>query len=373
MPRSNSELLLLAFLVLSGCSALQVEVPDDSVPMLRAAATGFLIPGAQENLWISRPVGDSSELRSNLPWIDPRSRLRLESETKEAVFESNVWENTGFGAAAMFWEFTGDGPFRLRGLLRWNASAPFCLTNPLWIDDSLDAPVEPGEPLRIDTSTLLADLPMRWPRLAGYDSTTQRALASHPDSLASLLEDWRNLNLQRKRSPQVKIGATLADTSKTWQELDTGSLRGILRNSLRAFVGVHVGDTLHPAVYSWNFLVFRLESRPSLPYFVSQRSVRWPREFQWIGSDFSSQYPATTDNRLVLRVPLPYALDSGSTQAIQIAGTCPSFVTWQRLGFSSRLSRPNGNLDPLDGYLCLLKPHRIDFPLAPATSYRHEY
>lgn len=343
--------------------------------MLRAAGTGFLLQEGVNTLHLSRPVSDSAELEIQLPWIDPRSRLCLESDADKSFLACTSLEDTrrGLHAEADFYGKPGAAQLRLHGNLQWNASSPFSLANPVWIYESMDAPVEAGEALAIDTTTLLADLPMRWPRLAGCDSTEQRSLAAKPDSVTRLLDDWRALNLQRKRSPQVKVGATLADTSRPWQELDTTSLRRILQDSLRAFVAVQVGDTLHPALYSWNFLVFDLDSPPTLPYFVDQRQpyAHWPPSPWNIRADNTAQYPPSWYKRLFLRVSLPFADDSGSVEALQITGSCPAFQTWRQYGFSNRLSRPHGNLDPLDGYLCLLKPHRINFPLAPAASYRH--
>lgn len=39
----------------------------------------------------------------------------------------------------------------------------------------------------------------------------------------------------------------------------------------------------------------------------------------------------------------------------------------------SCLPRAHGNLTPLDGYLCQLSPHGIDFPLALAAAHSHKY
>lgn len=383
MSKSNSEPLLACLLLaLGGCSALQVATPEEGTAQIRASMGIMAMPsryGSDLDYEVARPLTDSLEEAPQLEWIDwKRSSFTLscsDSNGKIKNLSQSIYSNDGLKYAGNGNCFDPASIIRsAHGTLRWNASSPFSLAQPLWVEDSFDLSPQLGEAVRIRDGILRSSIELRWPRLALAPKDSLQAWSTRPDSLMAWQADWERLCARRNRDSRVDIDPRRDSSSRyTYRPLDTAALRLLMLDSASVRVALQPRDTiwlpverdrwisieypvapLHPVIAS---------SRTSLPTyaggFLSIRNRNWysskdaylylPHQTQWVYYWVDHQYQQQ-DTAYSYRT------------MIQIAGTCPAFAQWYTYGSGTRLQAPIGNVAPFDGYFCHLQPDTLSFP-----------
>lgn len=375
MSKPKSDLLLaLSLALLGGCDALRTPVPVDPESPLRASLTGFLVEGTSPTIYFARPIDGPAEVELLLPWIDlGASRLFAEQVVSSGFIDSSragISHMQGLRGAAVLWDLRPSMRVdRIRGSLRWNASAPYRMSDDEMVTDPVDLRPQAGARVRFLHDGVRGDLCLRWPKLAmaRYDSLRIWSRAS--DSVVAFRNDWMALSLGRG-DPAARI--LLLDTASRpgvyrYFDPDTSVMRRVMagESGQKAFLAgdsiwlpndrwatVLVGsnvDGIHRVFVNQSISVTSNTSAFSIPSALNGTTLELARPDAPMEFGFRDLYGGSRSSRPV-RV------------MIQIAGTCPAFEDWRRYGSTDRWHRPTGNVAPFDGYLCEIFPDTISFP-----------
>jgi len=326
---------------------------------------------------VTRPLTDSLEEAPLLEWIDPkRSSLTLScSDSKGAVRNLRESIQSGNGLKSSGSNSCNDPYPTIRsvhGTLRWNASAPFTLAQPLWVEDSFALSPQSSEAVRFRDGILRSAIELRWPRLALATKDSLQAWSTRPDSLMAWQADWERLCAGRNRDPRVDILPQGKSSSRyTYAPLDTASLRLLMVDSASVRVALQPSDSIWLPVERDRWISIEYPVAPLHPVIASSMTSR---PTYWIGflpirSRYSSGnadlYLPHQNQWVYYWVDHPYQqLDTAQSYrtTIQIAGTCPAFAQWHTYGSGTRQQAPIGNVAPFDGYFCSLQPDTLSFP-----------
>lgn len=380
MSKSNSDAFLVCLiLTLGGCSALQVATPEEGTAQIRASMGIMAMPfrnGSDLDYEVARPLTDSLEEAPLLEWIDrKRSSLALtcsDSNGKIRTRSQSFYSDNGLKSTGGSRCYDPYPTIRsVHGTLRWNASTPFSLAQPLWVEDSFDLVPQQGEAVRFRDGILRAPLELRWPRLARAVGDSLQAWSKRPDSLLAWQADWEKLCALRGRDPRVDLDP-LGDSSSryTYGSLDTASLRLLMNDSASVRVALQPHDTIWLSVERDLWISIEYPKATLHPVIASGTTSR-----PTFSSGFLSLHKWHSSTSIFLYPPhatrwVHYWLNYESVQdtsdtlrtTIQVAGTCPAFAQWFTYGSGTRQHAPVGNVAPFDGYFCQLQPDTLSFP-----------
>ncbi|MEK7394398.1 MAG: hypothetical protein AAB214_17715, partial [Fibrobacterota bacterium] len=251
MSKSKSDIvrLLIASLALAGCDAMRVPEPGPSTSPLRAAFKGVVVSGRRYTaVEFSRPISDDAELSPNLPWFDDQNSnfIAVGSSFSSRISNPNsIIASSGLRAYSYI-DWPDTGTFRLRGVLKWNASAPFALSAGKDVVDAFDLQPELAERIVFQRGLVRADIGIRWPRLASARPESLVVWSKKTDSVSAFLRDWKDLCLARGAADE-KILAYNQKTSLPsfqWKLPDTGDIRRIMAGIDLAQTVFAAGDSI---------------------------------------------------------------------------------------------------------------------------------
>lgn len=371
MSKSKSDLLLaLSLALLGGCDALRAPVPDSPASPLRASFAGLLVEGAPPTIHLGRPVDDLSQTEYRFPWIDlGASRLVAEQALPSGSIDPSLAAFSilpGLKGVVLLWDLRlSTRVDRVRGSLRWNASAPYRVSEGGMVTDSFDLRPQAGARVGFRRDGVRGDLCLRWPKLASVRYDSLRKWAGVPDSVVAFRNDW--IALSRRRG-DTAARILLEDTyAYRYFDPETSILRRVLDGASAQKVFL-VGDSIWFPRDRWASLFVDAEVDAFRRVFVDLNA--------WGPSNASGFAMPSAANGTTLelarpRDPMEFRLrdlyhDNQSTRPIrvmvQIAGTCPAFDDWRGYGPTDRWHRPTGNVAPFDGYLCEIFPDTLSFP-----------
>lgn len=375
MPKSSFNLAGLVIALLTGCAALDVPLPSKGGESeIRATLTGFVRPGIEPHIFLSRPDCASDGRSPSWNWFDqPSSQLALEGKdstgtlltdsfptvvAQQRLRDSLSWSGNGRALAS---------DWRLRGRLHWNTAIPIATASSIWTEDSIDFRADSSEVLRLRRDSLEGDISLRWGRLASSTTDQRKAWAQSPDSLARLAREWNSLCRVRKTDSVILWGSHGSEVSGP---LDIVRLRLHLLDSLDASVLLAASDTIFPRLYNHTTTLWaRLQTPTSLPVlrwsasrqnalgFLKTSTVAWTSATSGAVSEVLFHIGTSTTSPC-----------SPSWTTIQLAGTCAAFRDWQHVNATSRDETPSGNVAPFDGYFCTQTLDTISFPEGDAQT-----
>jgi hypothetical protein len=395
---------LLSGVLLAGCIGPWDGSPQDGAPEIRAAVAVFVQPGRYGAATFSRPLDNPGEFGLTIPWIDFRNtQLTLDEGgrisaggplvSRSYPFDVDAYElnssstvETSLGTFNPMDSFKTDRTWRFHGHLRWNASSPLSVAQPLWVTDSVDAWGEfSTTPGFVRTAGALGPLELRWKTLAWAYPKTRSKWSTDPDSLSKLAGQWAALQTARGREARVLV---LDTTSRPmvwrWADLDTTLLRKVLAQNtanstpLRTVLATFsAGDTIWTPSDHGTWIQAAISGTQGMDIYFAHQQTEWTQDAR-ILADYSlattttQDWPGTGIGATLLPHPpdsLSWIFTLGSNSAyagygleLAVAGTCPSQRIWFHQGASSRTQLPHGNVGPLDGFVCEMHADTMRFP-----------
>jgi hypothetical protein len=258
---------------------------------------------------------------------------------------------------------------RIRGVLKWNSSAPYSISAGFGQRDSFDLVPQPGERRRFLRNAVRAEIALRWPKLALSSRDSLVRWSSRPESVQVFLDDWKRL-CQGRGLPSARL--LFCEPHRypevfEWIEPDSSIIRRIMNQNELAQVVFSAGDSVWMPTHEYGFMIASLDSVPSVP-------VASEYETRSIEYGFRFNVPSSTETRISLRMDdLVYfnlARNSWYVQTsqkpyritVQATPTCAAYKEWIYNGPSDRDHKPHGNVAPFDGYYCQLFPDTMSFP-----------
>jgi len=387
--------LPFAFAILCGCIGPWDATPSNDSPEIRAAVAVFIQAGHQANAHFSRPIDNPSEASLSVPWLDElHSEFFLEEPDRRSSIgtppsdslQFNLWSSeeepnlteTSFYSFGWLDTAAADSIWIFRGHLRWNASSPLSIADPLWVTDSFDAVAERStSPRFLRTGGMVGTLALRWNTLADADQTTRAEWAGDPDSLVKLVQEWTDLQASRNLDPRILApDTTQHPAAYVWGHLDTTLLRRILDpltvgGSVAAAVVFAANDTIWAPSDQPTWIQTSVFGTQGRDFYIAHQ-VAYERYYSSLAVATVSDWPGPPGVAMLL----PSSSDSGSVAwyiqgtewtgvrlELAVQGTCPSQMVWLHEGGSNRSQLPHGNVAPLDGFVCEVHTDTISFPL----------
>ncbi len=389
---ASSSRIVAGFLALglAGCVGPWNDLPSDKPVQIRATVAVFVRQGASSMATFSRPIDMGAETGMHVAWIDPsNSAFRIEENSPACrdslsyktsgsiptVYQSSNWSYTSSSNFSM--ASCGAGrTWRFRGHLRWNASSPFSVAEPLWVTDSVDTWGELSTTPNFLRGNLAGPLELRWSTLAQADSSTRTEWSRSPHELASLVNQWKWLQTARGREARVlALDTTSKPSAWRWFDLDTTLLRRAITSTyvLDVQTVFTAGDTIWLATdhNTWiQALATGIGAKDfyeamvlNSQYGYSLASIlpsEWSSRANWQSFVAANRWGEDTAQ---VWFRLPSKPMYSQRVELAVAGTCPGQRTFLHQGGSNRQQLPHGNAAPMDGFVCEVLTDTISFPL----------
>ena len=366
---------VVGLMLLAGCDALRVPVPEDRGTQIRATLTGFVGAGIAPEIWISRPYDSPVEVGAGLPWLQVEaSSLELAAIDSSGRLRTRVLEVQslpGFRGLFQSGNWSPWKAWRAQGELRWNASAPYSMDAAGWVVDSFSVDAQESESPLFDRTAVRGSIGLRWPRLAISEAESLLVWARIPDSVQSLRDDWKQLCAGRGLDDDRVLMWDTTGIQKAWRwkNIDTSDVRRLMEGRAAAETIFAAGDSIWIPLAGRSLVSIRLQAPLVRPFLLHEsRADRiGPTGLILPGSAPNGRvYPRDGSYSQMVYVldPRSHPVSSNAPIRIllQITGTCPAFQEWRKYGSTSRFQKSTGNVAPFDGYLCEVHPDTMSFP-----------
>jgi hypothetical protein len=359
--------------ILAGCIGPWDGLPDDTAVQIRAAAAVFVQPGKPAEAAFTRPLDGASESQATIPWIDAkdstlwveetcRDKTRSSSFTGLSYATSDKW-SASLASSTMDSCATGR-TWRFRGHLRWNASSPFSLADPLYATDSVDVQAETSTAPVFTRTGLYGSVETRWRELALSNDATRRRWSQSPDSLVALAARWKALQSRRGLASTVLYQSAPV-------ELDTALLRSVLSYTGIAMVALSPTDTLWLPSDRFSLVQANVAATTGFDFYRASLT-RWSRSsfsltdivvpFWAYDADWIAPRPGSGSDTVGTAFYAWREYSQGILE-LAVAGTCDGQRAWLHEGGSNRYDLPHGNAGPFDGFVCEVRTDTMTFVL----------